>query len=63
MKVKVIKRFIDKHTGKVHKEGDILNIDKKRLEEIKEVEEKLSEKLVEEIAEKKPTKKAKKETE
>jgi hypothetical protein len=60
MKVKVIKKFIDKHTGKLHKEGEILNIKKDRLDEIKAVDIN----LVEEIAEPKATKKAtKKDTE
>lgn len=64
MKVKVIKKFIDKHTKKVHKVGDILNIKKERFEEIKKVDKN----LVEEIAEKAPDTKtdensAKKDTE
>lgn len=58
VKVKVLKNFIDKHTGKVHKEGDFLNIKKDRLEEIKKAEEKLEVKLVEEVVEEKTPKKA-----
>lgn len=54
MKVKVIKRFIDKHTGELHKADDILNITKARFDEIKAVDET----LVEEIAEAKTAKKA-----
>ena len=64
MKVKVIKKFIDKHTGKVHKVGEVLNIKKERLEEINKVEENLKEKLVEEVVEEKtPKKTTKKDTE
>ncbi len=55
MKVKVIKKFIDKHTGKVHKKGDILTIDKKRYEEIVSVDES----LVEVVADEAPTEKKK----
>lgn len=62
MKVKVIKKFIDKHTGEVHKEGDILNIKKDRFEEINKVADDLVEEIPEEP--KKTTKKvAKKDTE
>lgn len=46
MKVKVLKKFIDKHNGKVYQEGDVLNITKKRYNEILTVD-----KLVEEIVE------------
>ncbi len=67
VKVKVIKKFIDKHTGKVHepsKDGKFLAISKERLEEIKTVEEKLKIKLVEEVVEENTTKKGnKKDTE
>lgn len=67
MKVKVIKKFIDKHTKKVHKVGDFLNIDEKRYEEIKSVDEGLVEVVVENATpteKKKTTKKAtKKDTE
>ena len=34
MKVKVIKNFKDKHTGEFHKTGKVMNISKKRYEEI-----------------------------
>jgi len=37
MKAKVLKRFKDKHTGKVYKPGDIITISKKRYAEILEV--------------------------
>lgn len=48
MKVKVLKKFIDKHTGEVYQVGDELNITKKRYKEILSVD-----KLVEEIVEEK----------
>jgi hypothetical protein len=67
MKVKVLKKFIDKHSGEIHKEGKILTVSKERFEEILSVD-----KLIEEIAEndtvepstvkKKTTKKAAKKT-
>lgn len=34
MKVKVISKFIDKHTNTLHFEGEILEIEPKRVEEI-----------------------------
>lgn len=34
IKVKAVKRFKDKRTGKVHKEGDIFEVTKTRYEEI-----------------------------
>lgn len=37
MKAKVLKRFKDKHNGKVYKAGDIIIISKKRYAEILEV--------------------------
>lgn len=45
MKVKVVKAFRDKHTGKLHKEGTTLNISKVRYKEICEVKEKLVEEV------------------
>ena len=48
MKVKVLKKFIDKHNGKVYNVGDELNITKKRYNEILSVDV-----LVEEIKEEK----------
>ena len=57
MKVKVLKKFIDRHTGEVHKIGDTLNIKKDRLEEIKRVDESLVEEIPEAKAPKKATKK------
>ena len=60
MKVKVLKKFIDKHTREVHKVNTILNISKERYEEIISVDEGLIEVLVEETTteKKKTTKKA-----
>ena len=56
MKVKVIKRFIDKHTKELHKEGTFLTVDKKRYEEIASVDKGLVEVVAEEApAEKKKT--------
>ena len=37
MKVKVVKKFIDKHNEKTHKVGSIINISKERYAEILEV--------------------------
>lgn len=34
MKVKVMKRFRDKHTREIYKEGKVLNISKERFDEI-----------------------------
>jgi hypothetical protein len=47
MKAKVLKRFKDKHNGKVYEPGEIITISKKRFNEILEVDV-----LVEEIKEK-----------
>lgn len=38
MKVKVLKRFRDKHTREIHSVGDILEITKKRYNEILKVD-------------------------
>lgn len=46
MKVKVLKDFNDKYTGKRHKEGDTMTVTKERFEEILSVD-----KLVEEVVE------------
>lgn len=51
MKVKVLNKFKDKHTGKIHKKGATLTISKERYEEILKVAP-----LVEEIAEPKKKK-------
>lgn len=34
MEVKVLKKFRDRHSGEIHRAGDILTINKKRFEEI-----------------------------
>jgi hypothetical protein len=47
MKVKVLKKFIDKHSGEIHEEGKILTVSKDRFDEILKVG-----KFVEEITEK-----------
>lgn len=47
MKVKVLKKFIDKHSGEIHEEGKILTVSKERFEEIFKVD-----KLIEEVTEK-----------
>lgn len=38
MKAKVLKKFKDKHTGKIYEPGDIITISKKRFNEILEVD-------------------------
>ena len=38
MRVKVLKEFIDRHTGKLHKVGETMNINKARLMEIMQVD-------------------------
>lgn len=51
MKVKVLKRFRDKHSNEIHKVGDILDITKKRYNEILKVD-KLIEKVEDDQEEK-----------
>jgi len=34
MKVEVVRRFKDLHSGEIHRVGDILTVNKKRFEEI-----------------------------
>lgn len=34
MKAKVLKRFKDKHTGKIHNAGDVITVSKERFNEI-----------------------------
>ena len=66
MKVKVLKKFIDKYTLEVRKEGDLLTISKERFEEIVSVDKGLVEVVADEVPteKKKAAKKAtKKETE
>lgn len=48
MKVKVKRSFIDKHTKKTHKKGDIFTVSKERYDEIQKVGD-----LVEEVVEEK----------
>ena len=72
MKIKVLKKFRDKHTGKIYKVGTELDVPKERFAEISKtdaslveaVEEKAEETATEEATEekaeeKKPAKKAK----
>ena len=47
MKAKVLKKFKDKHNGKIYEPGDIITVSKKRFAEILEVDV-----LVEEVTEK-----------
>ena len=51
MKVKVLKSFKDKYTGKIYKEGETITVSKERSEEILTVD-----KLVEEVVEETPKK-------
>lgn len=55
MKVKVKRSFIDKHTKKTHKKGDIFTVSKERFDEIQKVGD-----LVEEVVEEKKAKAEKK---
>lgn len=50
MRAKVLKRFKDKHSGRIYKEGEIITISKERFNEILEVAP-----LVEEVKTKKET--------
>ena len=43
MKAVVLRKFRDKHTGEIHKVGDVLTITKKRFKEILEVAELVAE--------------------
>jgi hypothetical protein len=64
VKIKVLKKFRDKHTGKIHKVGTVFDVPKERFVEINKTDASLVE-AVEEKAEdtateeKKPAKKAK----
>jgi hypothetical protein len=51
MRVEVLRPFKDKHSGEIHKKGEVLTITKKRYEEIAGVDKKL-------VAEVKATEKA-----
>ncbi len=46
MKAKVVSKFKDKHTGKIHNPGDVITVSKERFAEILEVAP-----LVEELVE------------
>lgn len=52
MKAKVLRRFRDRYTGELYKEGKVLNISKERFDEIQAVAT-----LLEEVKEKKKTEK------
>lgn len=54
MKVKVLEKFKDKYTGKVHKKGEVFTAKKERVEEILKVG-----KFVEEVKDEKTEKAAK----
>lgn len=41
MKVKVMSEFVDKHTKKIHKVGEVMDITKERLAEIRKVDRNL----------------------
>lgn len=57
MKAKVLKRFKDKNTGKVHNVGDIITVNKERFAEIlKNGEAQKAGKLIEEYKEEKEEK-------
>lgn len=59
VKVEVVTSFIDKHSGKVHKAGEVMSVTRKRLDEIASVDTNLVREYVEpeqpddEVAEKK----------
>lgn len=61
VKVEVVTSFIDKHSGEVHKAGEVMSVTRKRLDEIASVDANLVREYVEpddqqpqdEVAEKK----------
>lgn len=59
VKVEVVTSFIDKHSGEVHKAGEVMSVTRKRLDEIASVDLELVREYVEpeqpddEVAEKK----------
>ena len=57
-KVKVINEFNDKHTGELHKIGEVFEADEARIAEIMEVSKHLIEVQQEEEPAKRPRKKA-----
>lgn len=59
VKVEIVTSFIDKHSGEVHKAGEVMSVTRKRLNEIASVDPELVREYVEpeqpddEVAEKK----------
>lgn len=59
VKVEIVTSFIDKHSGEVHKAGEVMSVTRKRLDEIASVDPELVSEYVEpeqpddEVAEKK----------
>lgn len=59
VKVEVVTSFIDKHSGEVHKAGEVMSVTRKRLDEIASIDPELVREYVEpeqpddEVAEKK----------
>lgn len=59
VKVEIVTSFIDKHSGEVHKAGEVMSVTRKRLDEIANVDPELVREYVEpeqpddEVAEKK----------
>ena len=59
VKVEIVSSFIDKHSGEVHKAGEVMSVTRKRLDEIASVDPELVREYVEpeqpddEVAEKK----------
>lgn len=59
VKVEIVTSFIDKHSGEVHKAGEVMSVTRKRLDEIASVDPELVREYVEpeqpddEVAEKK----------
>ena len=69
MKVRVLRKFKDKHTGKMHMAGETITVTKERFEEIltvdklvEEVTEEATEDVTEEVTEEEPKKTARKAT-
>lgn len=47
VKVEVVTSFIDKHSGEVHKAGEVMSVTRKRLDEITSVDPELVREYVE----------------
>lgn len=47
VKVEVVTSFIDKHSGEVHKAGEVMSVTRKRLDEIASVDSNLVREYVE----------------